>query len=191
MPPIDRTSADQPPPPAAGPVPAGDDGGYEVVSEAEFRAWEDRLPVARRPRMALWVRGILLLMAAGFAAVFAVALWLRPYAADGSPLRMATHTQLGLPECNMVTLTGKPCPACGMTSSFSLLARGDLAASARANWVGTLMAAYWFALIPWAVAGAVRGRLVFVRSGETLLTWSVGVILALMLARWAAVLIQN
>lgn len=174
MPPIDHTSPDDP--------------GYELLPD-DAGGSGDRLPVARRPRMTAWVRGTLLLMAAGFAGVFAVALWLRPYAPDGSPLRMATHTQLGLPECNMVAMTGKPCPACGMTSSFSLLAHGDVTASLRANWVGTLMAGYWLALIPWAVAGAVRGRLMFVRSGETLLTWSVGVILALMLARWVAVLI--
>ena len=34
---------------------------------------------------------------------------------------MGTHQQLGLPPCNFVTLTGYPCPACGMTTSFALL----------------------------------------------------------------------
>lgn len=183
MPPIEPNSAADTAPPA-------DEPGYEVVSGDDLRTWDGRLPVARRPRMARYVRGTLLLMAAGFAAVFAVALWLNPYDPDGTPKRMATHTQLGLPECNMVVLTGKPCPACGMTTSFTLLAHGDVPASLRANWVGTLMAVYWFALIPWAIAGAVRGKLAFVRSGELLLTWSVGVILALMVARWAVVLLQ-
>jgi hypothetical protein len=190
VPPNEQNNAAEPPLPVAVPVTA-DDAGYEVVPEAEARAWRERLPLARRPRMAVWVRGILLLMAAGFVAVFVTAAWIRPYSDDGTPLRMATHTQLGMPPCNMVELTGKPCPACGMTSSFSLLIHGDLAASLRANWVGTLLALYWLALVPWAVAGALKGKLFFVRSGELLLTWSVGVVLALMLARWAAVLLQG
>ena len=68
---------------------------------------------------------MLVLIAAGFATIFGVAVWLNPYDADGNPRSMATHTQLGLPPCNMVELIGKPCPACGMTTSFSLLvARG-------------------------------------------------------------------
>jgi hypothetical protein len=143
--------------------------------------------VVRRP-VAGWVRVTLLLMAAGFVTVFAIALWLKPYSPDGRPLRMATHTQLGLPECNMVLMTGKPCPACGLTTSFALLMHGDLPASIQANWVGTVMAGYWLVLIPWAVFSAIRGHLLGVRSGEALLTWSVGVFLALMLVRWVIVL---
>lgn len=189
MPPIEPNNADDPALPVARPAPAHD-AEYELVPDDEPLAWGNRPRLARRPRMATWVRGFLLLMAAGFAVVFVVAAWLHPYADDGTPLKMATHTQLGMPPCNMVLMTGKPCPACGMTSSFSLLAHGDLAASARANWVGTLLALYCFALIPWAVAGALKGKLFFVRSGELLLTWSVGVVLALMLARWVVVLMQ-
>ena len=56
---------------------------------------------------------------------------------------MATHTQLGMPPCNFVVMTGKPCPACGMTTSFALLVRGDVRASLRANWAGTLIAVLW------------------------------------------------
>ena len=62
---------------------------------------------------------------------------IHPYDADGNPRTSATHTQLGMPPCNFVTLTGKPCPSCGMTTSFALLVRGDVVSSLRANWVGT------------------------------------------------------
>src|SRR5262245_14043759 len=64
---------------------------------------------ARVVRLSLLAIGVLL------AGVFAVAFYLNPYDADGKPRTMATHTQLGMPPCNFVVMTGKPCPACGMT----------------------------------------------------------------------------
>lgn len=117
-------------------------------------------------------------------------MWLNPYQSDGSPRQMATHTQLGMPPCNMVALIGKPCPTCGMTTSFSLLVHGDVLGSLRANWCGTLLALYWLMLIPWAVIAAVRGKLPFVKSGERLALISVTVFLMLSLARWIGVLIS-
>ena len=164
-------------------TPAADDAdpGFELVP--------DPPPVARRARLPRWVRGTLALMAVGFAAVFGIALGLNPYKPDGTRRDMATHTQLGLPPCTMVQVFGKPCPSCGMTTSFALLAHGDVAGSLKANWVGTLLAGYWFALIPWAAAGAWRGRYPWVRSGELLLTLSVAVVLVLLLIRWTVVML--
>jgi Protein of unknown function (DUF2752) len=104
------------------------------------------------------IRAILIVMAIGLSTILGLSLWLNPYDEDGQALRMETHRQLGLPPCNFVILTGKPCPSCGMTTSFSLLAHGDVINSVKANWVGSLLAAYWFALIPWALFSAVRGK---------------------------------
>jgi predicted Na+-dependent transporter len=87
-------------------------------------------------------------------------------------------------------LMGKPCPSCGMTTAFSLLVHGDVANSLKANWVGTILAVYWFALIPWAIVSAVRGKLLWVRSGDWLMTISVIVFLVLVLGRWAGVLMR-
>jgi hypothetical protein len=152
------------------------------------------VPVARRvprPNTARITRLTLLLIAALLAGVFAVAFYLNPYDADGKPRRMATHTQLGMPPCNFVILAGKPCPSCGMTTSFALLVRGDIGASLRANWAGTLIAILWALTMVWAVASGIKGRALFIPRGrgELVLTASVGVVLVLMLARWAAVLI--
>ena len=109
------------------------------------------------PRPAAWVRFLLAAMALAVAGVFAVAAWLRPYDADGRPLRMQTHTQLGLPPCEFYRVAGKPCPACGMTTSFSLLAHGDAGASLRANWAGTATALMAFAVLLWGAWAAARG----------------------------------
>lgn len=180
-----------PPTESSQPTPA-DDMGFEIVPDAEateYWAATRAMPMARRTRMPRWVQAWLLLMAAGFSTILGIALWLSPYNADGSPRLMATHTQMGLPPCNMVVLTGKPCPACGMTTSFALLAHGDVLASLQANWVGTLLAVYWFALIPWSIWSAIRGRLLGVRNGEILMAVSIGVVVTLMLARWIAVIL--
>lgn len=148
-------------------------------------------PVSPAAKTAFLVRVVLAAVAVGLAGVFGVAFWLNPYDADGTPRRMATHTQLGMPPCNFVVVTGKPCPSCGMTTSFALLVRGDVGASLRANWAGTLIAVLWAGLLVWALAGAARGRMLFIRRGrgELVLTTVVGVVLALMLVRWGLVLI--
>ena len=51
--------------------------------------------------------------------VLGLARWLVP-----SPEGMGTHRQLGLGPCVVLTLTGIPCPMCGMTTTFALMADG-------------------------------------------------------------------
>jgi hypothetical protein len=41
-----------------------------------------------------------------------------------SPTGTGTHTVLGLPPCGMLLATGRPCPTCGVTTSFVLAAHG-------------------------------------------------------------------
>jgi hypothetical protein len=145
-----------------------------------------------RQRHAVWyVRAALLTVGLGLAGVFGVAWWLNPYNPDGSPRTQATHTQLGMPPCNFLVLTAKPCPACGMTTSFALLVRGDVGASARANWAGTVLAVAWAGLLVWALLSAARGRLLGVPAGkgELYLTVAVGAFLVLMLGRWVGILL--
>jgi hypothetical protein len=140
-----------------------------------------------QPAPGAWVRGGLVAMGLGLTTVFGIALWLNPYGPDGSARRMETHRQLGLPPCTFYALTGVPCPACGMTTSFALLVRGDVGNSVRANAVGTLLAAFGLVLIPWCVVGALSGRLPLIRSPERALTAVVLVFLGLMLLRWVIV----
>jgi hypothetical protein len=49
--------------------------------------------------------------------VLGLAWWLDP-----SPLGHSTHLQLGLSPCTVLQLTGVPCPMCGMTTTFALMA---------------------------------------------------------------------
>jgi hypothetical protein len=150
---------------------------------------------ARRARQAArtrrFVRATLIAVAVALTGVFAAAFRIDPYNGDGTPRTMSTHTQLGMPPCSFEVLTGKPCPSCGMTTSFALLVRGDVVSSARANWVGSVICVLWAATLVWAVASGVWGKPLLVPPGrgELLLTAIVGAVLALMLARWAVILI--
>jgi hypothetical protein len=143
----------------------------------------EALPVLTRR-----VRVAIVAVAAGLIGLFAVAAWLNPYGSDGAPLGMGTHKQLGLPECNFLRLTGLPCPSCGMTTSFALLMHGDVPASLRANPVGTLLAVYLLAMIPWNLAGAMRGRWLWVRRLEPWLLKAVIVFTTLAVVRWGLLL---
>jgi hypothetical protein len=134
------------------------------------------------------VRGGLVLIAAGLVAGFVLAYRLNPYK-DGKVWYEETHTQLRLPPCTFKWVTGLPCPSCGMTSSFSLLVHGDLWNSLLANAVGTLLALFLMAVIPWNLACAVRGRWVGVRSLESALLRVVLVFFTLLLVRWGLVVL--
>ncbi|MFM7290157.1 MAG: DUF2752 domain-containing protein [Planctomycetia bacterium] len=93
--------------------------------------------------------------------VFAVAAVLFPYDASGRPLAQGTHRQLGLPPCAMQTLTGFPCPSCGMTTSVSLVMHGDLVAASEANWAGLVVTGLAAVAITWlfaVAAGVPPGR---------------------------------
>jgi Protein of unknown function (DUF2752) len=143
-----------------------------------------------RRHTAWWVRGGLVLIAGLLGLVFFVATQVRPYADDGTPLRMASHQTLGLPPCNFQRMFNLPCPSCGMTTSFALLVRGDVVNSLRANWVGTALAVFCILVIPWCLVSAVRGRYLVIRRLDAVLPLLVGVFTVAMLLRWGVVLLQ-
>lgn len=74
------------------------------------------------------------------ALVLSLSFYLRPEAAG-----VGTHTQLGLPPCGVYELFGKPCPSCGMTTAFALLARGLISEAVKVQPAGAAVfaAAVW------------------------------------------------
>ena len=68
------------------------------------------------------------------ATVLGIARWLTP-----DPSGMGTHQQLGLGGCAVLTLTGVPCPMCGMTTAFSHLAHLHLLQGAFTQPYGLLL----------------------------------------------------
>ena len=103
-------------------------------------------PIGPRERVAqaLW--------ALGWLGVVAVGLWLHPEAQGHG-----THEQLGLPPCPSVLLFNRPCPACGLTTSWTALMHGDLSASLAAHPLGPLLFASYTAWAWLAAWGAIKG----------------------------------
>jgi Protein of unknown function (DUF2752) len=159
----------------------------EVIELEPCEAAEDSVdevkPIHR------WIRFLLLILTVPWLIVFFVAIFLlNPYE-NGEPLKMGTHQQLGLPECNFKAMAGLPCPSCGMTTSFTLLIRADVWNSMQANFAGTVLASFGLLFIPWAFASAFFGRFVFIRSLELVVFRLAIVFLIVLFGRWAIVLV--
>jgi hypothetical protein len=74
-----------------------------------------------------------------------------------------THEQLGLSPCTFATLAGRRCPACGMTTAWSHLMRGNVFVAARTHASGTMLGILAVVLsaccLGYAVVGNLRVRL--------------------------------
>ncbi len=100
----------------------------------------------------LFSRGIFLALALVPTSVFYVALQLTP-----NPRGHSTHTQLGLPPCGFLELTGVACPGCGLTTSFSHLVRFDVVAAAYANPFGIPLFIFSAMCVPLSIVAMVKG----------------------------------
>ena len=68
-----------------------------------------------------------------------------------------THTQLGLPPCGFLLLTGSPCPGCGLTTAFAYAIRGHWSLAATSNPLGLALFVAVCLCIPLGVTAALRG----------------------------------
>jgi len=68
-----------------------------------------------------------------------------------------THTQLGLPPCGFLTLTGSPCPGCGLTTAFAYGIRGHWSMAASANPLGLALFFVVCSCVPLGLTAALRG----------------------------------
>lgn len=105
---------------------------------------------------------------------------------DPNPRGVGTHRQLGLPPCSFKVLVGIRCPACGMTTSWAHMVRGQVLRSFAANTGGALLAILSLTVGPWALASGLRGNwlwrsptenlalaVVLTISGVTIVDWLV------------------
>ena len=72
-----------------------------------------------------------------------------------------THQALGFPPCNFQLIFDTPCPACGMTTSWSLLTRGRFVESIQANVGGFLMGLAAAIFGTWMLVSGIRGKWLF------------------------------
>src|SRR5437762_98516 len=66
--------------------------------------------------------------------VTVVGLLLRP-----DPQGHGTHQRLGMPPCPSVLLFDRPCPGCGLTTSWTALLHGDFGLAFRAHALGPVL----------------------------------------------------
>jgi hypothetical protein len=90
---------------------------------------------------------------AGCLVVLGIAVWLEP-----SPTGVGTHQGLGLAPCNLVVLTGYPCPTCGMTTAFAYAVRGQWWSAFNAQPAGLLLTLACGAATLLALIALVSGR---------------------------------
>jgi hypothetical protein len=140
----------------------------------------DSAELSRRSRFLAAIVG------AGLLAVLLLASQLRP-----DPRGWGTHEQLGLPPCTFLTVVGKRCPACGMTTAWANATHGRLADALRANASGTLLAGVALVVAAWALIVAVRGKTLAWHPGETAIAGLAVSLTGLVLCEWAVrVLVQ-
>ncbi len=108
---------------------------------------------SNRLRVGLKGRATAGLIAAGAMGWLFVAGSLQP-----DPSGTGTHEQLGLPACGFLARTGYPCPTCGMTTAFALIARGRLVSAVLAQPAGALMAVAVFAAAVGGLYVSLTGR---------------------------------
>jgi hypothetical protein len=99
------------------------------------------------------------------------------------PTGLGTHQQLGLPPCSSRLLWDMRCPACGMTTSWAHLVRGEVLESVRANPGGMLLGLVAAGLSLVLSYSSVRGQ-VPRRRGAVVLAWSIGAAMFLAVADW-------
>lgn len=97
-------------------------------------------------------RGLWACLALGAVGVLTLAATLEP-----NPLGYGTHTKLGLPPCGFRSLTGTPCPGCGLTTAFAHAVRGHWVPALQANPLGLVLFVGVCASVPLAAVGAWRG----------------------------------
>jgi Protein of unknown function (DUF2752) len=141
--------------------------------------------VARHP-LGWPIRCSFLIAAAGLGGLLVVARSLEP-----DPRGFGTHTQLGLPHCAFLTVTGRLCPSCGMTTSFAWLTRGRVDLSWQANPAGCLYALLTVPLVSWLVSSAVANQPVGFQGTSAPLTGLLFAAIALGLASWLIRLIVS
>ncbi|MFO8080691.1 MAG: DUF2752 domain-containing protein [Armatimonadota bacterium] len=75
-----------------------------------------------------------------------------------SPAGFGTHEQLFVIPCAFRWLTGLPCPACGLTTAFALMSRGEVFAAFGAHVLGPALYLSTWGMALTAVTALARGR---------------------------------
>jgi Protein of unknown function (DUF2752) len=101
------------------------------------------------------------------------------------PRGMGTHLQLGMDRCGMLVSTNVPCITCGMTTSYSYLAQGQVTQSLLSQPAGTVFAVLTMMAVWVGTYMAVTGRPSARMIDRVPVTRGLFVLLGIALAGWA------
>jgi len=101
-----------------------------------------------------------------------------------NPRGFGTHEQLGLPPCTFSLLAGVRCPACGMTTSWSLLTNGRPIEALENHVTGVLLAGLTLAVGMLALVVAVRGKRIDWYRYEVPIAVAATILAGLVLGEW-------
>lgn len=99
------------------------------------------------------IRLTAIVIAMGCLGVLGIAVYLTP-----DPRGFGTHEQLGLPPCISSAYLGFPCPLCGMTTAFALMAHARPMDAVHVQPAGALLFVMGVLLLAGAVATATLGH---------------------------------
>jgi len=104
-----------------------------------------------------------------------------------TPSRMGTgtHTVFGLPPCGMLLMTGRPCPTCGVTTSYVLAAHGRFYDSLVNQPFGLAVFLGVVAGLVGAIGSLATGRSWWPLARPSIVISAASAMLALLLASWA------
>lgn len=135
-----------------------------------------------KPSAGLQARLVGLVLFVPATTLIGLSAWLTP-----DPSGIGTHQQLGLSACAILETSGVPCPMCGMTTTFSLMAHFSPLQALQNQPFGVVL----FAL---TVLGAVVGASEMVKPGKILpgmIRWTIvrdralaGLLLGALIAAW-------
>ena len=120
----------------------------------------------------------------GGVGVFGIGLLIVAGTLKPSPLGYGTHQRLGLPPCGILSVYGRPCPSCGMTTSWSHLVRGQIQHSLNANPAGTWLGIWVATLSVWILISSITGRWFLCRPNQWYLLGLAISVLLLTLLVW-------
>lgn len=75
-----------------------------------------------------------------------------------SPTGHGTHEELGLPPCPSALFFSRPCPGCGLTTSWTAFIHGDFASSFHAHPLGPFLYLYFTVTAFLALRGWLKGH---------------------------------
>jgi hypothetical protein len=126
-------------------------------------------------------RGLLIVIGLVLLTLLAAALTLQP-----DPRGVGTHQQMGLPPCSFFELLGTRCPACGMTTAWAHVVRGQCVQAIRVNAGGAMLAALAVLIAPWALVSGMRGHWVVGPLGDRATVAVCFVVVIVTLIDWAS-----